>query len=53
MAADFNTIDFQALTHLYPATALGFEDFNSLLGIISESHIIRNQLSSLIAVAKI
>jgi len=44
MTAHFNAIDFQALTHLYPAMALGFEDFYLLLELISESHIIRNQL---------
>ena len=46
MTAHFDAINFQALTHLFPATDMGFEDFNSFLGIISASNIIRNQLSS-------
>ena len=46
MAAYFDTINFQVLTHLFPATDMGFEDLNSSLGINSKSKMIRNQLSS-------
>ena len=44
ITAHFGAINFQALTHFFPATDMGFEDLISLLGIISKSNIIRNQL---------
>ena len=46
MTAHFYALNFQALTHLFPATDMSFEDLNSLLGIIRERNVIRNQLSS-------
>ena len=46
ITAHFGAINFQALTHFFPATDMGFEDLIFLLGVISESNIIRNQLLS-------
>ena len=46
MTANFDAINFQPLTRLFPTIDMGFEDLNLLLEIVSESNIIRNQLSS-------
>ena len=40
------TVTFYALTHLFPETDMNFKALNSILGIISESNVIRHQLSS-------
>ena len=45
--AHYDTIDFQSFTHLFPSSTLGFEDVNSLLQTISETNMMRDQLSSL------
>ena len=45
--AHFDTIGFQTFTHLFPSSTLGFEDVNSLLQTISETNMMRDQLSSL------
>ena len=45
--AHYDTIDFQPFTHLFPSSTLGFEDANSLLQTISETIMMRDQLSSL------
>ena len=50
MTAHFDAINFQELIHLFPATDMGFEDLNSFLEIISQSNIIRNQLSSFLTI---
>ena len=45
--AHYDTIDFQTFTHLFPSSTLGFEDVNSLLQTISETNMMRDQLSFL------
>ena len=45
--AHYDTIDFQTFSHLFPSSTLGFKDVNSLLQTISETNMMRDQLSSL------
>ena len=45
--AHYDTIDFQTFTHLFPSSTIGFEDVNSLLQTISETNMMRDELSSL------
>ena len=45
--ARYDIIDFQSLTHFFPSSNLGFEDVNSLLQTISETNMMRDQLTTL------